>query len=104
MKLIHYYISVFSSYVHGRIIDDYFMVYGFGNWLFSKNFHVPTAKSIPTNCMIINTTASAGRIPACEYVNILAKVTCGFANIVLDVVMSSPPTINPIINAILSDW
>ena len=53
-------------------------------------------------CMRIKTSASTGRIPAGECVNIRANVTCGFANMVDEVAKILAPTKKGIINDALS--
>jgi hypothetical protein len=46
---------------------------------------------------------STGEVPATEYVNILAKVTCGFASMILEVASNNPTTNIPISIPVLVD-
>ena len=63
----------------------------------NRKEETPVAAMAAAIWTITNTAASVGRTPAIAHVKIRAIVTCGFANIVLEVVIRKPPTRNPII-------
>ncbi|TRO46040.1 hypothetical protein E2P60_06120 [Candidatus Bathyarchaeota archaeon] len=66
--------------------------------------HVKTAKEAPIICIMMNITPSCNLIPASEYVNIRTKVTCGLANMVLEVAIRIPPTKRPTTSEVLLDF